>query len=118
MKILIACGGTGGHINPALAIAGIISAHRPDAEFLFAGTPDGREATLFPAAGYKMECVQVAGFQRSLTPQNIARNFKAVRYLMTAGSRAKKIVKDFAPVIKKYCRNICRLTCLFLLVHH
>ena len=97
MKILIACGGTGGHINPALAIAGIISAHCPDAEFLFAGTPDGMEATLVPAAGYKMETVQVAGFQRSFTPKNIARNFKAVRYLMTAGSRAKKIVKNFAP---------------------
>ncbi|MBQ3939904.1 MAG: undecaprenyldiphospho-muramoylpentapeptide beta-N-acetylglucosaminyltransferase [Oscillospiraceae bacterium] len=97
MKILIACGGTGGHINPALAIAGIISAHAPEAEFLFAGTPDGMEATLVPAAGYAMETVQVAGFQRSFTPSNIARNFKAVRYLMTSGSRAKEIVRKFQP---------------------
>ncbi|MBQ5335263.1 MAG: undecaprenyldiphospho-muramoylpentapeptide beta-N-acetylglucosaminyltransferase [Oscillospiraceae bacterium] len=97
MKILIACGGTGGHINPALAIAGIISSHCPEAEFLFAGTPDGMEATLVPAAGYKMETVQVAGFQRSFSPKNIARNLKAVRYLLTAGSRAKKIVKNFSP---------------------
>lgn len=97
MKILIACGGTGGHINPALAIAGIISAHAPEAEFLFAGTPDGMEATLVPAAGYDMEYVQVAGFQRSVSPANIARNLRAVRYLMTAGSRAKSIVKRFQP---------------------
>ena len=55
MKVLIACGGTGGHINPGLAIAGIIAEHVPDAEFLFVGTPDGMEAELVPAAGYKMD---------------------------------------------------------------
>ena len=97
MKVLIACGGTGGHINPALAIAGIIKQHEPDAEFLFAGTPDGMEATLVPAAGYKMEYVQVAGFQRSLSPENLVRNAKAVGYLMTAGSHAKAIVRNFQP---------------------
>ena len=99
MRVLIACGGTGGHINPGLAIAGIIKKHVPNAEFLFAGTPNGMEATLVPAAGYNMKYVQVAGFQRSLSPSNIARNMKAVRYLMTAGRQAKKIVKEFAPDI-------------------
>lgn len=97
MKILIACGGTGGHINPALAIAGIIKQHIPDAEFLFVGTPNGMEATLVPQAGYKMEFVQVAGFQRSFSPENLKRNIKAAGYLMTAGSHAKAIVKQFAP---------------------
>ena len=97
MKIMIACGGTGGHINPALAIAGIIRAHVPDAEFLFAGTPHGMEATLVPQAGYKMEFVQVAGFQRSFTPENILRNVKAAGYLVTAGHHARALVKKFAP---------------------
>ncbi len=97
MKVIIACGGTGGHINPGLAIAGIIAKHMPDTEFLFVGTPDGMEATLVPAAGYQMKYVQVAGFQRGISFENIGRNIKAARYLMTAGSHAKAIVRDFKP---------------------
>lgn len=97
MKVLIACGGTGGHINPALAIAGIIKSHVPDVEFLFAGTPHGMEATLVPQAGYKMEFVQVEGFQRSLSPENIVRNVKAAGYLVTAGHHARALVKKFSP---------------------
>ncbi len=97
MKVLFACGGTGGHINPALAIAGIISAKYPGTEFLFAGTPDGMEATLVPAAGYPIEFIKVAGFQRSFSPESIVRNVKAASYLVTAGHHAKKLVKQFAP---------------------
>ena len=54
LRIVISGGGTGGHINPALAIAGIIKSNVPDAEFLFAGTPNHMEATLVPQAGYKL----------------------------------------------------------------
>ena len=48
MKVLLAGGGTGGHVNPALAIADIIKAHDPGAEFLFAGTPNHMESKLVP----------------------------------------------------------------------
>lgn len=99
MKVLLAGGGTGGHINPALAIAGIIRAHQPDAEFLFAGTPNHMEATLVPKAGYRMEKIKVEGFQRSFTPQNIGRNAKAVWYLANSGRRAKQIIQGFQPDI-------------------
>ncbi|MFQ9093005.1 MAG: glycosyltransferase [Ruminococcus sp.] len=78
MKVLLAGGGTGGHINPALAIASIIKQHDPSAEFLFVGTPNGMEARLVPAAGYALETMHVAGFQRKLTLKNIRRNCKAV----------------------------------------
>ena len=97
MKVLIACGGTGGHINPGLAIAGIITEHVPDAEFLFVGTPDGMEAELIPAAGYKMEHIRAAGFQRSLSPQNIVRNMKALGYLAASGGHARAIIRQFQP---------------------
>lgn len=99
MKVLLAGGGTGGHINPALAIASIIKQHDPSAEFLFVGTPNGMEARLVPQAGYRMETMHVAGFQRKLTLKNVKRNVKAVYYLATSQPRARKIVKQFQPDI-------------------
>ena len=99
MKVLIACGGTGGHINPGLAIADIIKKKYPDTEFLFAGTPKGMEAKLVPKAGYKLETIKVAGFQRKISLENIGRNAKAVAYLATSGRRAKQIIEGFKPDI-------------------
>ena len=99
MKVLFTCGGTAGHINPALAIAGIIRTHIPDAEFLFAGTPGGMEARLIPQAGYRLAPIKVAGFQRRLSVKNIGRNIRAVWYLAVSGARARQIVREFAPDI-------------------
>lgn len=99
MKVLIAGGGTGGHINPALAIASIIKEHEPDSEFLFAGTPFGMEARLIPQEGYDFAPIKVKGFQRKLTLKNIGRNIRAAAYLTTAGTRAKHIISDFKPDI-------------------
>ena len=99
MKVLLAGGGTGGHINPALAIAGIIQKHVPDAEFLFAGTPNGMEAKLIPQAGYQIQFIKVAGFQRKITLENIGRNVKALYYLAGSGRRAKQIIQEFQPDI-------------------
>lgn len=99
MKVLLAGGGTGGHINPALAIASIIQAHDPDAEFLFAGTPEGMEARLVPQSGYQLTTIEVAGFQRKISFENIKRNAKAIYFLAKSGKRARQIVEDFAPDI-------------------
>lgn len=99
MRALIACGGTGGHINPGLAIADMIKREYPGSEILFAGTPNGMEAKLVPAAGYRLETIKVAGFQRRLSLENIGRNIKAAGYLVTSGRRAKQIISDFKPDI-------------------
>lgn len=99
MRVLIACGGTGGHINPGLAIADIIKSKYPDAEFLFAGTPKGMESKLVPKAGYKLETIKVAGFQRKISLENVGRNIKAAAYLAASGKRAKEIIKKFKPDI-------------------
>lgn len=96
-KVLFAGGGTAGHVNPALAIAEIIKKEYPDAQFLFAGTPHGIEATLIRKEGYDFAPIKVSGFQRKLTLKNIGRNIKAVYYLMLSTPRATKIIKDFKP---------------------
>ena len=97
MRVLISCGGTGGHINPGLAIADIIKEKFPDTEF--PGTPKGMESKLVPQAGYKMEPIKVAGFQRRISVENIGRNAKALAYLAASGRRAKAIIEGFKPDI-------------------
>ena len=99
MRVLISCGGTGGHINPALAIADIIKSKYPDAEFLFAGTPNGMEAKLVPKAGYKLETIKAAGFQRKISLENVKRNIQAATYLAMSGKRSKEIITSFNPDI-------------------
>lgn len=99
LKVLLAGGGTAGHLNPALATAEIIKSHRPDAEFLFAGTPFGMEARLIAKTKYKFAPIKVAGFQRQISLENIGRNIQAAVYLATAGHRAKQIISDFKPDI-------------------
>lgn len=97
MKILFAAGGTGGHINPALAVAGEIRERHPDAEILFVGTKDKMEAKLVPAAGFDFTTIKISGFQRQLSIGNIISNFKTVWYLLTCSGRIKKIIKKFKP---------------------
>ena len=70
MRILISGGGTGGHINPGLAIADYFRARQPDCDILFVGTEHGLERELIPKAGYDIEYIEVAGFKRKLTLEN------------------------------------------------
>lgn len=96
-KVLLAGGGTAGHVNPALAIAEIIKQHCPDAEIAFAGNPEKIEAKLVPEAGYRFYPIQIEGFQRKLNKTNIKRNVRAVKLLAGSGGTAKGIIKDFKP---------------------
>ena len=99
MRALITGGGTGGHINPALAIASIIKEHDPEAVFLYAGTPFGMEAKLVPQAGYEFAPIKVKGFQRRLSFENIKKNIQAAAYLASSAPRANEIIKKFKPDI-------------------
>ncbi|MBQ8028681.1 MAG: undecaprenyldiphospho-muramoylpentapeptide beta-N-acetylglucosaminyltransferase [Clostridia bacterium] len=97
MKIMFAAGGTGGHINPALAVAGEIREKYPDAEILFVGTKDKMEARLVPAAGFNFKTIDISGFYRQLTFENIKRNIGTVFKLLRSSSQAKRLIKEFAP---------------------
>lgn len=96
-KILIAAGGTGGHINPALAVAGYIKENSQGSEIVFVGTADKMESKLVPAAGYELRTIEISGFWRSFKVKAIKHNLKTLSHLLKASSQAKRIIKDFKP---------------------
>lgn len=99
MKILFAGGGTAGHINPALAVAGYIKEKAPETEILFIGNRGGMEETLVPKAGFKMELITISGFSRSVSLSSLKHNLKTVKRTFTSSKEAKKIIADFQPDI-------------------
>ena len=92
MKILVSGGGTAGHINPAIAIAKRMQKEY-GAEILFIGKTGGMEQTLVPKEGFAIKEIEVQGLIRKLTLKNVS---VAVQY-MKAISKAKKIIREFAP---------------------
>ena len=97
MRVLIAAGGTAGHINPALAIAGALKAAEPTAEIHFAGRREGMEYGLVTKAGYPFHHIEINGFQRRLNAENIVRNVIALWHLALSGPRTQKILNEVKP---------------------
>ena len=97
VRVLFAGGGTAGHINPALAIAGYLREKQPDAEILFIGNRGGMEEKLVPKAGFAMKTIVISGFQRKMTPKAIAHNVKTLTRVVTSSHQARRIIRDFAP---------------------
>ena len=97
MRVLIAAGGTAGHINPALAIAGALKQADPAAEIHFAGRREGMEYGLVTKAGYPFHHIEINGFQRRLTPENIRRNLLAAWHLAVSGPRCAAILREVKP---------------------
>ncbi len=97
MKILFAGGGTAGHINPALAVAGYIKEKHPNAEIFYIGTANKLESRLVPEKGYDFRTIDVAGFQRSLSPKSIVENISVVKKALGAFDKCKKLLKEINP---------------------
>lgn len=99
MRIIFAGGGTAGHINPALAIAGYVRSRQPDAEILYIGAKGGMEERLVPQAGFEFKGISVQGFKRKITPKAIKDNIITVKKAISASADSKKIIKEFKPDI-------------------
>ena len=97
MHILFAGGGTAGHINPALAVAGYIVKKHPDAKISYIGKKGGMEERLVKNQGYNFRTIVVAGFQRKISLKNIARNISAVQKAVTSSARSAKLLKTLKP---------------------
>ena len=92
-KIIIAGGGTGGHIFPAIAIANAILKLEPQTEILFVGGKGKMEMEKIPQAGFKIEGLDIAGFNRSSLIKNIGLPFKLVKSFL----QVRRIFKSFQP---------------------
>ncbi len=99
IRVMVAAGGTAGHINPALAIANHILERLPSAVIRFVGRSDGMESSLVTKAGFDFVSIEVHGFQRKLSFANIKRNMNASYLLVKAMPEAKKLLKEFEPDI-------------------
>lgn len=95
MKVIFTCGGTAGHVNPALALAGLIRQRRPDSEILFVGAHRGIERKLIEEAGWPFRAVEISSFHRSLKPKEIRHNLVSLRNLVRSPGEARALLKEF-----------------------
>ncbi len=96
MNILFTCGGTAGHINPAVALARMFR-ERDHADILFVGADGGMEQRLVPKEGFELKMVTITNFRRSLTPAAIGHNLGTVVNMARSDRQARAILDDFKP---------------------
>ena len=97
MNVIFTCGGTGGHINPAIALANTLRQRDPSCRILFVGCVGEMEEQLVPKAGYEIKCLPGSRFFRQLSFRNIKRNVQGVGRIIAALKGAKKIIREFEP---------------------
>ncbi len=97
MRVIFTCGGTAGHVNPALALAGLMRQRQRNVEILFVGANRGIERRLIEQAGYPFQAVEVSSFHRSLRPKELRHNLISLRNYFLAPRQARKILRTFRP---------------------
>ena len=97
MRFLFVCGGTAGHINPALAIAGKLRELLPDSKFLFVGTDREMEKKLIPAEGFELETIKTTGFTRGISLDAVKSNIQMLKNLSISERQSERILKRFKP---------------------
>ena len=99
MNIVFTCGGTGGHIYPAIAVARLFQQRQPGCSILFIGAEDGMENKIVPREGFRLETLKISNFQRKLTPAAIAHNLQTAAHLSESRRKVHRILTSFRPDI-------------------
>lgn len=97
MRYLFTCGGTAGHINPAIAVAGKLRELDPECEVLFVGAKGHMEENLVPREGYEIRTVNITNISRGHSMEALRHNIDTVRNVLSATRDAKKIIDEFQP---------------------
>ena len=97
MNLIFTCGGTAGHINPAIAVANMMKERHPGCNILFIGAVGHMEEKLVPQAGFELKCLPGSGLSRKLNVAGIRKNIYAVKCVLDAVGSCKRIYKEFKP---------------------
>lgn len=95
MRVIFTCGGTAGHVNPALALAGLLRERRPDSQVLFVGANRGMERALIEGAGWPFQAVEISSFHRSLAPGELRHNLISLKNLLRSPGQARRVLDGF-----------------------
>lgn len=96
-RVIFTCGGTAGHVNPAIAVAQVMQEKDPNVKLLFVGADRGLEKDLVTKAGYEFRTVHISSFHRSLKPKELRHNLVSMFNLLRSPSEARAILKEFRP---------------------
>ncbi len=96
-RVIFTCGGTAGHVNPAIALAQLMHKKDPETDFLFVGAERGLEKELIPKAGYAFRTVHISSFHRSLKLREIEHNLISAGNLLRSPGEARAILREFQP---------------------
>ena len=97
MKLLLTCGGTAGHVYPAVALARVFQSREPRCEVLFVGADGGMELELLEKEGYPVRTVTISNFRRSLSPRNLGHNLRSLWNVVASRRQAAQILREFRP---------------------
>jgi len=97
MNLLLTCGGTAGHVYPAVALARVFQKHHPDCQVLFVGADGGMELRLVEKEGYPIKTVTISNFRRTLSPSQWGHNLKSAWNVVHSKKQAADILKEFRP---------------------
>ena len=97
MNLIFTCGGTAGHINPAIAVANMMKERHPDANILFIGATGHMEEKLVPQAGFQLMCLPGSGLSRGKNLAAIKKNLYAVKCVLDAVKACKQKFREFQP---------------------
>jgi len=97
MKFMFVCGGTAGHVNPAIAIAEEIVGRAPGSEILFIGAGRELEKRLVSEAGFKLVNIKMSGLKRGLKPGDLIYNARTLKNTIAASFTAAKLIREFKP---------------------
>ena len=97
MNVIFTCGGTAGHVNPAIALAGLMQSRDPSVKILFVGSKRGIEGKLIRKAGYEFRAIEIDNFRRSFKPAAIKHNLHTAALVVKTPKQAKAVLREFQP---------------------